>query len=643
MPSNGTQLRCPTLPFCRRPLQRLAAVLAASASLAACAVPSSPLTTAELKAQVDKDLTQIFQVQEPVEGALTVYDAMARVLKYNLDNKLKVMEEVLGQRQVDVASVSLLPRLSASAGYVSRSNINASSSQSITTGRQSLETSTSQEQDRSVGDLGVSWNILDFGVSYVSALQQNDRAIIAGERRRKVIHNIMQDTRQVYWRAVTAERLEAQMGPLLSRIDRALRNSQTISQLRLASPLEALSYQRALLRTRQQLLDLQRELQVAKTQLATLMDLPPASALTLAVPSRGEQVPPKLGLTPKQIEDVALMERPELVEEAYQLRIGDNETTKAMLRMLPGIDLGVSMNFDSNDFLLNKRWADYSAKVVWNLFNLFTGPANVRLAEAQEKFIETRRLALAMAVLTQSRVSWLRYQQSLTDWEIARDVEKIEREIQVRVRNEVTAERRGELEAIQAEFDALLSGLRADLAYAEAQNAVGNIAVTMGFDPLPLSMDALDLKTIASAIRQREQDWIGGKVQTSAADPKLVSPTPAASTPASPAPQPATPQPVAAAPAPATTTVRAGLGTYASEALARESWGALTRKHGQLMGSVQPLLVTSQRQSDGKPFVLLRADGFADRSAAERFCGSVRTREQTCDVLTAAAVSPTQG
>jgi len=210
----------------------------------------------------------------------------------------------------------------------------------------------------------------------------------------------------------------------------------------------------------------------------------------------------------------ALLKRPELVEEAYQLRIGGNETTKAMLRMLPGIDLGAGLSADSNSFLLHRRWADYSAKVTWNLFNLFTGPSSVKLAEAQERFSETRRLALALAVMMQSRVSWLRYQQALNDWEAARDVEAVEREIQNRVRSEVVAQRLGELEAIQAEFDALLSGLRADLAYTEAQNAIGNIAVTMGYDPLPETLASLDVKAVAEEIRRHEADWIQGRVHS---------------------------------------------------------------------------------------------------------------------------------
>ena len=54
------------------------------------------------------------------------------------------METALSQRQLDLDRFDMLPRIAAEAGYEGRSNVNASSSESIETGTQSLEPSTSQ-------------------------------------------------------------------------------------------------------------------------------------------------------------------------------------------------------------------------------------------------------------------------------------------------------------------------------------------------------------------------------------------------------------------------------------------------------------------------------------------------------------------
>lgn len=625
------------------------------ALLSACTVPSDPVSVTDMRTRSKADLERLFARQEPIVQPLTVHDVMARVLKYNLDNKLKVMEQALSQRQVDVADMSLLPRMATTAGYVSRSNESASSSRSITTGRQSLETSTSQDQLRRTADLTMAWNILDFGVSYVGALQQRDRALVAEERRRKVVHNILQDTRAVYWRAVAAERLQGRIGPLLQRIDRALKDSRTINELKLTSPVDALTYQKQLLKTRQQLLDLQKELQVAKSQLAALMDLPPAMDVPLLAAKRTDKDVPRIGLDPEKIEEIALLRRPELVEEAYQARIGANETRKAMLRMLPGIELSFGVNFDSNSFLLYNRWADYGARAVWNLFNVFSGPSNIALAEAQEDFIETRRLALGMAVLTQSRVSWLRYRQALDGWQVAQEIEKVERGLATQMRAEVDAERRGELAALQSAFDALLAELGADLAFAETQNAAGNILVSMGFDPLPADLKSDALPDIAAALKAREEDWFSGRIQLEPpvpeeqtpeeknADGKPATEMPAVAAAPPPAPAPAAKPPKAtgrpAADADSTMMGRdivsgyqAAMGVYANEALAAAEWTRLTARNPRLTRGLTPVYAPATRQRDGAVLTALRAAGFNGPNGAARFCDAVQAGDFVCSV-----------
>lgn len=649
LPVSGRRPHGPTSGVGRGLIASLGAALVASA----CAIPPEPIGTSDIQAMVTADLKRVYRPQEPLEGPLTLHEAMARVLKYNLDNRLKVMEEALSLRQVDVATISLLPRIAASAGYVARSNVSASSSQSITTGSQSLETSTSQDEERNVADLTMTWNILDFGVGYVAAKQQADRALIVKERRRKVVHNILQDTRLVYWRAVAAERLSRRIGPLLGRINGALRDSKTIGELRLASPLDALTYQRQLLRTRQQLLDLQRDLQVAKTQLATLMGQPPATDLKLEVPKRSDRKAPRIGLAPERIEEVALLRRPELVEEAYQARIGRMETTKAMLRMLPGIELNLGVNYDSNSYLLFNNWADYGAKVVWNLFNLLTGPANVALSESQEEFIRARREALAMAVLTQSRVSWLRYRQAEDSWKVASELEDIETRISGQIRDEVAAERRGALDAIQADFDQLIANLTADLAFAETQNAAGNILVTMGFDPLPEDLPGDDVRLVAAALAEREAAWFSGNLPSADAPAEAPAATPVAETPTA-GPLSAAPETAAAAPvdlvppraaphaelsAPPAAEGGAGprrahLGTYADDALALTTWDRLRRRLGGALPGSEAVLEHSVRKSDGKVFTLLRTPNFPDADLATRFCRTVEAETgESCKIV----------
>nr|WP_252317224.1 TolC family protein [Candidatus Symbiopectobacterium sp. PLON1] len=192
-----------------------AIVLAASG----CAVTTQPITKMESGQHSQQDKIAMFSQQEPVTAPITLYDAMARALKYNLESRLKVMEHALAQQQLELARYDMLPKIAASAGYAGRNNMSASSSLSVETGNTSLEPSTSQDRDRDVADLTMVWNVLDFDVSYVTAQQKSDQRWIAEERKRKVVHTILQDVRSAYWRAVAAERLLGQIDSLIVRVN----------------------------------------------------------------------------------------------------------------------------------------------------------------------------------------------------------------------------------------------------------------------------------------------------------------------------------------------------------------------------------------------------------------------------------------
>ena len=233
--------------------RKLFALSALVVALNGCAVTSDPITKKESEQRSQQDRVAMFSQQEPVTAPITLYDAMARALKYNLESRLKVMESALAQQQLDLSRYDMLPKLAASAGYVGRNNASASSSRSVETGQTSLEPSTSQDRDRDVADLTMVWNVLDFGVSYVSAKQKSDQRWIAEERKRKVVHTILQDVRSAYWRAVAAERLLGQIDTLIDRVNQAREASERMTAQQVGDQVEALTYRRALIEATRQL------------------------------------------------------------------------------------------------------------------------------------------------------------------------------------------------------------------------------------------------------------------------------------------------------------------------------------------------------------------------------------------------------
>lgn len=500
-----------TLAFQPRRLHLAITTLSAALFIAGCAVQPQPLKIDEAQQRVSSDLQAMFDAQEPLSGPLTLEQAQARAIKYNLEGRLRLMEQALAMGQLDVARYDMLPRIAASAGYAGRSNVSASSSESVLTRTQSLEPSTSLDDNRRVADLTVAWNVLDFGVSYVTAKQHADRALILQERRRKAVQNIMQQVNAAWWRAVAAERLLGRIDPLLERVRAARDDSAAIADRQLGSPIEALTYQRTLLETLSQLEAQRKELVRAKTELSALINLPPQQPLTLALPAETRPLP-DIALDMAQLENLALGHRPELREEQYQARISAAETKKAMLRMLPGLELSAGAHYDSNSYLVNNDWADYGARVTWNLLNVLSAPANIRYAESAEQVAAARRQALSMAVLTQLHIARANYAEARRRYDTASDIHTLQTRITEQLRAAGESRRIGELAVIQGELNALQATLQRDLAYAEADNAYGQIFLSIGADPLPPALPTDDIQGLSERIAGTVAAWARGEL-----------------------------------------------------------------------------------------------------------------------------------
>ena len=488
----------------RLPARTLLATLI-TAAVSGCAVQPQALTADERQASVTADRLAMFADQEPVQGPITLQEAMARAIKYNLDHRLKLMEEAVARGQLDLSRIDLLPRVVASAGYTARDNEAASSSRDVSTGQQSLVPSTSSDRERRTADLGLSWNVLDFGVSYYQAKQQADRLLVAQERRRKVLHLLMQQTRQAYWQAVGAQQLEAKIDPVLQQAQRALDDARKVEIEKLRSPLEALTFQRQLLDIVRQLEAVRDELQQAKPRLASVMNLEPGRPFSV-VPAGALDVP-LVSLGTDKMEETALLRRPELVEAQYNERIGVLETRKALARLLPGVELNLGGHYDSNSYLVNHQWWDAGLRVSWNLLNVFNAGTIRGAAQAQLDVAKQQRLALNMAVLTQVHVAQLEYLARVRQYQMTRELDGVEQRILQQTRNAASASAQGKLEEIRASAAAMMSELRMYQTYGALQGAYGQMIATIGLDPLPQSVTASDVKTLGEAVSASEQSW----------------------------------------------------------------------------------------------------------------------------------------
>ena len=505
-------------------LGRLTPIAALLLALGGCAVTPVPMGDGERQARIHEDMATLFKDVEPLAGALTLHEAFARALKYNYDYRLRVMESAFADAQLDVAKFDMLPKLTVSAGYTARDNDAGSRSVSLPSGAESDFFSGAQERHRHTTGAAFSWNILDFGVSYVRAQQQAEQSLIAEERKRKVVQNILQDVRQSFWRAYGAQKALPRLDKLLNRVNETLARSRRMEEERMLPPAQALAYQRALLDLHQQIVQRRQELILAKTELSALINLRPGTPLELAATDAEAQA----SLQPLDDLDAldlaALNNRPELREEDYRKKITVLEARRALLSLLPGIELNWSNSYDSNKYLFNNRWSEAGGMVSVNLLRAFSYPAVKRAQEAQAQVDDTRRVALGMAVLTQVRIATQRYHEALADYDVSRRGAEVDRRIEKHMLSATQANAESEMELLRTEAKSALSDMQEYVAFANLQTAYARVANSVGADLLPDVPQVENLKAFSQQLAQADADWRKTSFRTeTVAPPKPVA------------------------------------------------------------------------------------------------------------------------
>lgn len=487
---------------------RLATFCALPLLLAACGtVTPVQFTQEEIKDRVTQDRKAMYAGQEPVNAPITFHEASARALKYNLDYRLKLLENALAKDLKDVADYEMLPRLVAGAGWVSRNNDSGGRSIGIEDRVETLRPSTSQERDRALANLTFSWNALDFGVSYYRAQQKADQSLMADERRRKVAQNVLQDVRNSYWRALGAQRLLGRVDALLAKVNQALDQAKQVERDGLMPKQQVLAYQRALLDAVNLLTLRRQDLELARAELTALMSIPPGTQYTLA-DEKELPLPP----APKDLEALermALEKRPEIMEEWYRKRVTENDIKAAKVLLWPNLSLDIGPQYDSNKYNYNRNWVDTGVRLSWNILKLTQYPALERAHKSQNETDDLRRMALSMAVLTQVRVGVQRYELALSELKFAEESLGVDQRLLGFAESAAKARFDSRLEVIRAETRALLAEYQRYATYSNAQAAWGRVYNSVGLDVLPQTIESHDVKALTKAIESTTREWQG--------------------------------------------------------------------------------------------------------------------------------------
>lgn len=204
---------------------------------------------------------------------------------------------------------------------------------------------------------------------------------------------------------------------------------------------------------------------------------------------------------------LAVENRPELREVAYQMRSNERETTATLLRALPNLKLFIGANVNDNSYLFNNSWTGWGAQASWNLLNVFRYGADRDRIDAQAQLLDERALALTMAVATQLSVSQARYELRKRELNTAERYLRVQRKIEAQIDAGYRAESVSQQTLIREQMNSVVAEVRMDMALADLQNAYANVYASIGIDPIDPTMSSADsVDVLAGKLRRL---WAG--------------------------------------------------------------------------------------------------------------------------------------
>ena len=468
-------------------MKKLMMIVTGMLALAACEAnqqqPFSPKKTPEpayytewdRAVRADVDMQNMF-VRTPrrIEKPLDMYMAMALALKYNYTRRMMSYEESL--LRAGQSSFNKLPELISNAGYVSLKDISDTSA-----------------------DLKAAWNVLDVSILYYQNADPAFKANVAFEQSRKVIHNILQETRVLYWKTLTAQRLMPVIDNMVEymtlTVDEINAKEKELAQSGENLDRETLLKKRHYIESIEKLSDLRRDMETAEVRLASLMGFHPSTQYKLVGPEYGNFALPQMKSNLSQLEWLALTNRPELRTE--DLLVSGNDL-QLVIKEYNNANNG---KYSKDPEYYNKMWVKNAREMGRSVFE------DVKKLSSDD-LTSLRRQRMTNLILSQVYVSWARCVSASEDYQIKTELastsENIAEDFSI---DDGIKDEKTQMEAARAVEDET----KAFLAYVDLQDALGNLYATVGLDAIPYYMLGEKPSKIAVALRTTLEKWYEGE------------------------------------------------------------------------------------------------------------------------------------
>lgn len=336
---------------------------------------------------------------------LTLAQCIEIALKNNLQARISELELQVQNEFQTAEALGMLPQLNINNNFTARSNTPASSSEKLVANGRSYGASYSEDKIINYFNIDLMFSMLDFGLAYFNTRQQADRAVMTKFRNERAAQNLIFDVVRAYFRVAAAQRAQQLTSSLIDQCRVRYDQIYKLSQDRKITPSRAFEESRRLMDMEKRLTAYERTYESACVELRTLMGYYPNSMI-MVDESPLDHTPEYSFLPPMEyLEQIAILQRPELYEADIQKHINVLELRKTILLMFPNVKLYADWSNSNNSFLYNKSWWELGLRAAYNLLRL---PQNIARARAYDKQIDTeefRAYAQAVAVMAEVRIA----------------------------------------------------------------------------------------------------------------------------------------------------------------------------------------------------------------------------------------------
>ncbi|GBC61693.1 hypothetical protein DENIS_2655 [Desulfonema ishimotonii] len=447
----------------------------------------------DLTAQRQKNLESDLAFFKPRENMrfsapLTLSDAIRVGLENNLDIRVRHMMTQIADDTTVAEKLKMLPRLNASGNLFWRDKYLQREYVDKTTGAVSLSNSVSEDTTRKTLSIGLSWNILDFGLSYIRSRQAVMNAEVKVMEEQRQAQTLAMEITAAYWASVLAERDLDYIREIEASVREYKDKAHMMVAQRRLDPIAVKEMESQLLRLTISASELQADIADRRIELCRLMGLTPMARFDLAekdvFDAYLKQLPDARLLDPKKLELISLNNRPEMYSADLQENIQQDEARAALVSMFPGITFDASWKYDADSHLLNNDWVDVGAGLVSNLLALPYRYAEWKAKEKSVSVSRLQRLMLTAGVIAQVHMALQDYRNKAQHFNLQENAWGVTEELLEMSRERNAAGMKGFSDTVvtQRMLESMLSRLERDRSLVALLNSYNTLLVTLGFE-----------------------------------------------------------------------------------------------------------------------------------------------------------------